>query len=817
MKKCLDFKVLYSRIRQPPIVCKIELNNIKTIRFPASTVHAKIQGSMKMCMFGKSGQFILKFNMHHSFRLNITFHHLQVFTVSGNCLKDYFNIAPDNITLCGIHSLIQIYPKDKSILLTVGLYNGIYFDILTTFVLISKGIIVSESILHPPYQQYHLVSVYSLIMVRLLVETYKIQVFKYQGITLKMKRTNDKIRYLLFPGPGFSFVRKRMIIKKGNFIIENFQCSLQIIQSMEYYNNYSFNFHINFKGYMLPIKSIEMEDAILINFPGTHCNFSNKICILLVNTIESSYINFTILSFTFEGFLNSKCEYGGISLQNDKGKNFQESYLLCNKFNYTSEYKHFKLQSIYSNSSLLLIVIYHYQRYSSLAIKASVSTTNCMGVMVDICYLHLVKSNKKIIFSNSILQLVHHVGNNSHITVNLLAKSCFVLQMYSYQVDRSSYSTLVKLKFFSCSLYLKMGLTPTVPVLWKVRSHGFLQSNSVYSHQLIVYGDYKFDKSEIGLKWENGTQHSWGSSLREKQHWFLAPNNNDISFHMQFIMKTPTHKKSMSFHISVYHWSYSWINFLINSTNTVPNQTRIEILSIRTHYPKYIQVDPNETAVMVLNVKTSYPFAVKVKVATYPQQDIYKEYTQFSTIYRAHNQSRDLIIALPGIIHSATLSSVSTQKSVKVIVATTWIYTKHKIKNANKEMYGLKFPNYPFRRRQYIIKHARKGTYHFIKWYKKECFHFEKKWCKMDQLFCNQAAGICKYGGAVLPEFFSRTDQDELLSIIEQSTDLFPIEALFIGLRTPQRPRYLSLLSNNVLIFKVILTLYLLKAITNFQ
>ena len=135
------------------------------------------------------------------------------------------------------------------------------------------------------------------------------------------------------------------------------------------------------------------------------------------------------------------------------------------------------------------------------------------------------------------------------------------------------------------------------------------------------------------------------------------------------------------------------------------------------------------------------------------------------------------------------LSSVSAQKSIEAIVSTTWIYTEDKIKNANKEMHGLRFPNYPFRQKQYIIKHARKGTYHFIKWYKEECSHFQKKWCKMDQMFWNQAAGICKYSGAILPEFFNRTDQDELISIIKHSTDLFPIEALFIGLRTPHRPR----------------------------
>ena len=745
-----------------------------------------------MCRLDEIGQFSLNFNMFHNFRINITNHHFQVFTVGGNCLKDYFNIAPDNITLCGIHSFVQLYPKDKIISFKIGFDNGIYFDILTSFVVISRGIITSNLALHHPYQQQnnpHLVSIYYLIMIKLLVETYKIQVWKYQGIALQMKKTNNEIKYLLFPGPGFSFVRKRILSKKGTYFIQGFQCLLQIIQSMDYYNNNSFHFNISFKGNVLPMKSIEIEDNILFTFPGSNCNIVTNVCILMVSTPKSSYINFTILTFTFEGFPNSKCELGGVSLQNYKGSNFHESYLLCNKFKYTSEYRHFKLQSIYSNNSTLLIVIYHYDKYSSLAIKANVSTTTCMGVMVDICSLNLVKYQMKIILNTSFLQLVHHVSKINDLTLNLLTKSCFILQIYSNQADSFMSSNLVKLKFFDCSLYLRVGLSPSFPESWKVRAKGFLQSNSVYSHKLSVYGDFCFDKSEIGVKWENGTQHSLGSDRRETQHWFVAPNNNDISFHMQFLMKTPAHKNLMYFKISVYHWSYSWINFLVRSTDTAPRKTKIESLLIEKYIPKYLQVVPKETAVLLLSITTKHAHAVKVKAVTFPQQNLYKEYTQFSTIYQSQNGSSNLLLALPGIIHTVSLSSASAQKSVEAIASTTWIHTKHIISTANKEVYGLKFPKYPFRQRYYIIKHARKGTYHFIKFYKEECFSFGKKWCKMDQMFWSHAAGICKYAGAVLPQFFSRTDQDELISIIKQSTDLFPIEALFMGLRTKHRPR----------------------------
>ena len=50
-------------------------------------------------------------------------------------------------------------------------------------------------------------------------------------------------------------------------------------------------------------------------------------------------------------------------------------------------------------------------------------------------------------------------------------------------------------------------------------------------------------------------------------------------------------------------------------------------------------------------------------------------------------------------------------------------------------------------------------------------------------MFWSQASQYCRRAGAHLPEFYSRTDQ-ELLAILKEEIHLFPMEAIFIGLKT---------------------------------
>ncbi len=96
-----------------------------------------------------------------------------------------------------------------------------------------------------------------------------------------------------------------------------------------------------------------------------------------------------------------------------------------------------------------------------------------------------------------------------------------------------------------------------------------------------------------------------------------------------------------------------------------------------------------------------------------------------------------------------------------------------------------------------IIKEVKKGSYHFFK-----CFHNEnnerffilkdilrasktdkcKNYTFNQNLFSwYEALVICRKKNATFPELYAKNDQDQFLSLIKHSKDVFPMEAIYTG------------------------------------
>lgn len=50
----------------------------------------------------------------------------------------------------------------------------------------------------------------------------------------------------------------------------------------------------------------------------------------------------------------------------------------------------------------------------------------------------------------------------------------------------------------------------------------------------------------------------------------------------------------------------------------------------------------------------------------------------------------------------------------------------------------------------------------------------------------HEAAKICWATHATLPEFFNNRDQEEIINIVKESRNMFPIQALYLGLKYRQ-------------------------------
>ena len=85
----------------------------------------------------------------------------------------------------------------------------------------------------------------------------------------------------------------------------------------------------------------------------------------------------------------------------------------------------------------------------------------------------------------------------------------------------------------------------------------------------------------------------------------------------------------------------------------------------------------------------------------------------------------------------------------------------------------------------HIIKPSKITEYHFMRTYNPECFHrlfSAKVLCELKLYSWTQAFDVCEQIGGKLPQIISRKEQEELLHMLKSSTDIFAVEALFIGL-----------------------------------
>ncbi len=135
-----------------------------------------------------------------------------------------------------------------------------------------------------------------------------------------------------------------------------------------------------------------------------------------------------------------------------------------------------------------------------------------------------------------------------------------------------------------------------------------------------------------------------------------------------------------------------------------------------------------------------------------------------------------------------------------------------------KISFVLGFPEFSHFKKYSVIKHHRKGNFSFVKYMNKSHefkkvnpsnynFHHLDELCpcavirrnpffgytdmkenrtltsKPKYFSWNHANKMCLQTNQTLPEFFSRSEQKDLLNIIKQSKDIFPVEGLFVGLQ----------------------------------
>ena len=184
---------------------------------------------------------------------------------------------------------------------------------------------------------------------------------------------------------------------------------------------------------------------------------------------------------------------------------------------------------------------------------------------------------------------------------------------------------------------------------------------------------------------------------------------------------------------------------------------------------------------------------------------------KWKATYALNSDYNSIIVALPGHFHSVLLSTIDAKK--KFFVFYDWIETDKKVRFVTQRdgraiLQGIYndveddfsrpitpiFPeDYDYKRHEYIVNSSG-FIYYIVKYfdtvhnykyiYEKTYFRPCPNFTHNPKLFSwNQAAQLCGNVQATLPEFISRRKQEEFLHILKVSPGIFPIGAIFIGLK----------------------------------
>ena len=767
------------------------------------------------------------FMLHSQLRLNITFIKLNLKQIFESCSKYNLTICSfsstatkKTFTYCGTHSQYSVYPPSSNISLRAKLFNKIIFELHAAFSVISENVVRSEI---PPKSNINshsvAVKLYSTFYVPLAhinYFIYRIRLKKYMGLLLNFN-DNSLHQSTVYAGPEFVLNKIELESFNHTFLyLETFQCILQTrIMKQSKQNN--LNITYGFRDLPRIKINLTLNEMYGLSYPEKRCS-NTTVCILHLHCPDGHYINLTVLSFIYNGLPNSKCSLGGLAFYDYKFGTFQEELLFCNKYNDLVSTFALPKQSVYSSNSSVLFILYSYKEYSQLKLNGTISVTSCRGVKINICalnYLSRIRCREYwdqdtrfiSIFKDSYFQMQQHynkyltergrLANLKKYFLDLLDMGCIVFQSSANVHRKPSENIEEYLPREMCTVHLVLRNVPQNSHLWQYDIKGFLEHNERRSKfKALGHAEYKGETTVV--EWNQQHEMQRGNFIcnhtkGERTSCEVTSKQKNVLYLMKYYLKTPTHRNTIVFLTQIHTWSHSWTNYIISHSNITPKETTRVLVNI-SFYPYYIdKVVTREEVVFNMKIFTNSSLELKINVAS----SVIKSKLKWTKVYQVEKHKRNnILIALPGAVESVTLKSGTGNMLNVPEIIYSWMYfhtkTYQKLTKINFNFKILtlnpilKHFESKFYTQKYIGIKSAKGIYHFITFYKERCFWPQKEFfnCSPWPFSWNEASELCGQINASLPEFYSREEQEELLTFLKISTELHPIERIFIGLKT---------------------------------
>ncbi len=321
-------------------------------------------------------QVFFLFNPDWKIALNFTFHAVTFSPGPALCQEGRLmvhNFAPriSPFFFCSNHSLFNLYPFARRLMLHLKVDHHSFFNFTTTFSVMDTRLLHNLNC----HSKLNFLLVY-IFSNGAALYFYKIDTMKCYQLILALLSHN---KYIIYDAPGLFSTSVKM--SPGKVKMSTFQCIVTIIETNA---SVCENDQISFFKFssMLIHQSSEhiITQNINIQLPSQTC--SPPVCVILFMA-PMGHVNVTVLSMAYHSVYMFDCIYGGLVSGEQLSTGYHESAVVCD-----NTQDHHVPRMLYSHKSSMLVVLYWYEPHSMINATIKISETKCHVVKINSCEFH---------------------------------------------------------------------------------------------------------------------------------------------------------------------------------------------------------------------------------------------------------------------------------------------------------------------------------------------------------------------------------------------------------------------------------------------
>ena len=752
--------------------------------------------------------FKLTFHMYYHYQLNLTFYEL--YFSSNICYLGGLSIIPSwykgYYAFCGYHSLFNFYPQDSLLKIKCISREGESVSLNIGFTVFDHDI-VSSIIEKTFYSKSISLDIFQMFKPSVTLQFLEIYFIKTK-VTSQIKLNfmlNVNVQYLLHDGPSLNFHAQRVIHR--NYITSTHQCQLQTLHGPHLLNAENKSGKFSYTSKPLNFLFVQLSKYYpndSVSLPMELCQQSH--CLIKVQSQSNTLqVNITISKITSEITHNPKCIYGGLVIGEQIYDNQQEYQTLCESHDGSKTLS----KSGYSSNSSLFIALYWYNSTGRIITSLNISQTPCKPLYIDDCRIvtFYLKGKNQSRCMSYLKRITEHTDVDF--------KNC-------HEWGLGCKLHLSSTKRTSCTIvqFIRKDIVSNLSLLeWSKKCITRLKIDLFSDY--FIEGIYRFKMSHgpLPFSWVNPEDHD--KMVPENTVNNIGISNEPIVSEYGVRSRSPF---TLVFKLEIYRQRHSWIEMILNissafcvlqSINTGPllfyslnnTQTRCLEQTLIMRLPEHQTI----SLIIFIDLKTyqglTLPNSKKEMIywMFYRFQDMFPGQIQVTFLYWtfiSFQPTSYTVISLPGKMYSFEIN-IREKRSDELMQHLTYDFSekvnKPDLNRLDNKLDFIWLDENPTIMAQFDAQsEICKDTSRYLTF--SQCLNFSQmanlhkeyyifSWTTSNPSLrtstlksWNEASSLCESIKGQLPYFTSSDELNEIIKVFRLSSDIPPIEAIFIGL-----------------------------------